>query len=113
MRKPGCFAECEKRPQRGGKKYLADLVRFAVNTGMREREIMDLAWQRVNIKERCLHVTDTKNHEGRFVPVNDTVAAILRRRRPAGSAYVFSKCNGGRLTVLTNAFWTAVAAAGT
>jgi len=64
------LAECDKRPQK--KKYLKDLVEFALHTGMRQGEIFKLKKGRVKLKERCIEVTDTKT-EDRNVPINDTL----------------------------------------
>lgn len=103
--------ECEKRPQH--QKYLADLVRLALNTGLRLGELQGLQKMNVNLDARSILVTDTKNHENRRVPLNDTAVIVLKRRMKVnGSAYVFSRKNGKPLTVLTNAFWTAVIEAG-
>lgn len=103
---------CDNRPQRRNKKYLKDLVLFAINTGMRQEEIFKLKWSNVFIKNSYIRVTDTKTHEDRNVPINLTVRDILKRRKSQGTEYVFTNSKGKRLTVLTNAFWTAVKKAG-
>ena len=103
---------CDARPQRRKKKYLRDLVLFALHTGMRQQEIFSLKWSHVFIKRQYLRVTDTKNHENRNVPINEVVREILKRRKINGIEYVFTNSLGKRLTVLTNAFWTAVAKTG-
>jgi len=103
--------ECAKRPQH--QKYLADLVLLALNTGLRLGELQGLQKINVNMEARSLLVTDTKNHENRRVPLNDTAVMVLKRRMKVnGSPFVFSRKNGKPLTVLTNAFWTAVKEAG-
>ncbi|HOD36800.1 MAG TPA: tyrosine-type recombinase/integrase [Syntrophales bacterium] len=102
---------CEDRPQR--EKYLPGMVTFALNTGMRLGEIMNLRVQDVRLKDRYVSVTVTKNTEGRNVPINATAIAILRKRiEDEKSEYVFCNEKGERLTVLTNAFWTAIDKAG-
>ena len=102
------LAECEKRPQR--KKYLKDLVQFALHTGMRLDEIFKLKNSNVNLKESYIKVIDTKTHANRYVPINETLREILKRRDKG--EYVFFNSKGKPLTVLTNAFWTAVKEAG-
>ena len=102
---------CAKSPQRGGqgKRYLRDLVLFALHSGMREQEIFNLRKERVDLNNRFLVVVDTKNHEDRRVPINDTLKEIVERRmKDEGSEYLFHNSRGGRLTVLTSAFWNAV-----
>jgi integrase len=71
------LVECEKRPQR--KKYLKDLVLLALNTGMRQSELFNLKKLHVKLKKRYLKVADTKTHEDRYVPINETAAEILKR----------------------------------
>ena len=110
---------CEKQPQR--EKNLRDLVLFPLNSGMREEEIFSLKKTAVHMEERFIEVTNTKNHENRKVPINNTLYEILKRRmnevkkyrgKEIESEYVFSKKDGTKLTVLTNSFWKVIEAAG-
>lgn len=104
--------ECEKRPQRKEAKYLRDLVEFALYSGMRQAEIFGLKSVNVHLDENYLLVTDTKTHQDRPVPINETMREILQRRMEDQKEYVFTNSAGGKLTVLTNAYWKAVAEAG-
>ena len=104
--------ECDNRPQRKGGKYLKDLVVFALHTGMRQEEIFKLKKDNVKLKDNYILVTDTKNHTNRTVPINDTLGKTLKKRMGDDSEYVFTNAKGKPLTVLTNAFWTAVSEAG-
>jgi len=105
---------CEKSPQRGGKekRYLRDLVEFALNSGMRLDEIFSLQKVNVHVEESFLTVLDSKTHEGRNIPLNETLKEILSRRMEKPGGHVFTNSKGGRLTVLTNAFWNAAEEAG-
>lgn len=105
--------QCAARAQHGGKekRYLADMVLFALNTGMREAEIRGLQRGHVFLKQNYILVTDTKTHENRKVPINNTVKLILKKQLKKGHSYVFTNAKG-ELTVLTNAFWMAVKKAG-
>ena len=99
--------ECHKRPQK--RVYLRDLVELAIYTGMRLDEIFGLRWSHVHLEDKYLYVAETKNHQARNVPMNETVEKILRRRNVTElGGYVFENAGGKRLTVLTNAFWKAV-----
>ena len=102
------LAECEKRPQR--KKYLKDLVMVALHTGMRQAEILKLKNANVNLNENYIKVTHTKTGKNRYIPINDTLREILERR--SKREFVFTNAKGQPLTVLTNAYWTAVKEAG-
>ncbi len=103
---------CAKSPQRGKKRYLQDLVLFALNSGMRLAEIFSLEKSNVHLDERFIQITDTKNHDPRKVPINDTLKRILEKRMKEESQYVFCTSKGKQLTVLTNAFWFAAKQAG-
>ena len=99
--------ECHKRPQK--RVYLRDLVELAIYTGMRLDEIFGLRWSHVHLEDKYLYVAETKNHQARNVPMNETVEKILRRRNVTELGdYVFENAGEKRLTVLTNAFWKAV-----
>jgi integrase len=102
---------CGKSHQRS--KYLVDLVELALNTGMRLGELQGLKKAAVHLRERYITVTDTKNHESRNVPLNDRALAVVKRRMvESASDHIFCNAYGRPLTVLTNAFWHAVAEAG-
>lgn len=58
-----------------------DIVAFAVNTGLRQGEQFALAWRQVNPQAEVIEIPEPKGGEKRHVPINDEVAAILRRQR--------------------------------
>ena len=105
--------ECAKVRQRKGAKYLRDLVEFALYSGMREGEIFGLRRVNVHIEENYLMATDTKTHQDRPVPINETMREILQRRMGnPGSDFVFCNHNGDRLSHLSRGFKTARKEAG-
>lgn len=105
------LAQCAKRPQK--KTYLEDLVLFALGTGMREKEIFGLKKIHMHLDAGYVLLTDTKTHENRTVPANDTVRTVIKRQlKNNESDYIFCNHKGQGLTVLTNAFWRAVKDAG-
>ncbi|MEP7153474.1 MAG: site-specific integrase [Nitrospira sp.] len=59
--------------------WLHDLVLFALNTGMRMGEILELTWRGVDLDltRRTVAVFRSKNGERRTIPVNQTVLAML------------------------------------
>ena len=99
--------ECEKRP----KEYLRDLTEFGLYSGMRQGEIFRLRWSHVHLKENYLLATDTKNHEDRPIPINETLREILQRRMKTKEDYVFCD-DGAKIEELSKAFVTAVEKAG-
>jgi integrase len=87
-------------------------VEFALYSGLRKEEILSLQKIHVNIEGSYLQVVDSKTHEGRFVPLSETLKEILLRRVEQPGEYVFTDSRGEKLKVLTNAFWNAAERAG-
>ncbi len=75
--------------------WLKELVVFAVNTGMRRGEILNLRWQDVDLARRTLTIQTrenfkTKHGRRRVVPVNDVAYNVLASRHgKSPSEYVF------------------------
>lgn len=59
---------------------LKDLARFAYLTGWRRAEIAGLRWEQVDREARELRLVDSKNGEGRALPMDDDLAALVERR---------------------------------
>ncbi len=94
-------------------KYLRDMVSFALHSGLRLEELRSLKKADIDMASRFLVVTNSKNSELRKVPINDTLLEITKKRlQRKGTDYIFCDAKGDKLTVLTNSFWKAVAAAG-
>lgn len=53
------------------------IVRWAVETAMRQGEILALDWKNVDLKKRTAHLPDTKNGTTRTVPLSTAAAALL------------------------------------
>ncbi len=72
---------------------LIDLVTVAVHTGMRRGELLSLQWPQVNFEQGFITLLDTKNHERRDVPMNETVNALLKGMEKR-ALYVFCGDSG-------------------
>jgi integrase len=64
---------------------LADLVQFAIETGMRRGELLGIRWSDIDLEHRRIYLHTTKNGESRQVPL--TIKAIqiiknIRQREP-------------------------------
>jgi integrase len=68
------FAAC----RRSHNPYLLPIVQFALETAMRQSEIVRLRWQHVNIKRRTAFLSDTKNGESRTVPLSSVAVDVLK-----------------------------------
>ena len=70
------------------------IVRLAMLTGMRQGEIESLTRDQVNLKQRTIELTETKNGSARTVPLPKDAAAVLRAAmdnpvRPIDTALIF------------------------
>ena len=68
------FAAC----RRCRNPYLLPIVRFALETAMRQGEIVGLRWQHVNLKRRTAFLPDTKNGQPRTVPLSTVALEVLK-----------------------------------
>ena len=57
---------------------LLPIVRLALETAMRQGELITLRWEHVNLARRIAHLPDTKNGEARTVPLSTTATEVLR-----------------------------------
>ena len=81
--------------------WFRDLVMFALNTGMRRGEIVNLRWVDVDMDRRVIRIVNqetftVKGGKGRVIPMNDTVYGILCNRLSI-SSHVFTNQAGGKL----------------
>lgn len=60
--------------------HLAAMVRYALATGCRAREITGLEWDRVDLARKTAWLNRTKNGTPRGVPLNDDAVAVLREQ---------------------------------
>jgi len=57
--------------------YLQDLIRFALNTGLRIGEIFSLRWSNVDLKKGILSVFASKTQTIREIPINSETRNVL------------------------------------
>jgi len=63
--------------------YLFCIVLFAITTGMRQGEILQLKWDQIDFKNQLAHLKETKNGRPRSVPLVDEVIEELKRLHKA------------------------------
>ena len=77
---------------------VCDAVQFALFTGLRKQEVLNIEWQRVNLKDGYFWLDETKNGDPLELPITDTLRKILMRcwsERDELARYVFvSKTSG-------------------
>lgn len=104
---------------------IKEIVQFAVNTGLRVSEIVNLKWSSINLAERIINIVNsntyqTKSKKNRIVPINQKCFKVLSERVPQvikinKSQYVFFlKSSDIKLTedYVSRRFKRAVIAAG-
>lgn len=61
---------------------IESIIRFALETGMRRSEIVELRWGRINLAKRTLTIPETKDAKvirGREVPLSSDARSILKK----------------------------------
>jgi integrase len=92
--------------------HLAALVRFALATGCRAREITGLEWERVDLDRHTAWLNETKNGTPRGVPLNRDAIAVLERERGKHPRFCFTfRGEPIRWQVSNSAWLTALAKA--
>lgn len=85
--------------------HLASLIRFALATGCRAREITGLEWNRVDLQRRTAWLNRTKNGTPRGVPLNVDAVAVLQELKGNHSQFCFTYRGEPIGWDLTNTAW--------
>lgn len=87
--------------------HLAALVRFALATGCRAREITGLEWSRVDLERQTIWLNQTKNGTPRGVPLNRDALILLEQQQGKDQHYCFVYRGKPIRHGLTNTAWQA------
>jgi integrase len=68
--------------------WLKEIIIFAVNTGLRQDEIIKLSWDRVDLFRRTLTILEQKNKGKDTLPLNALVLEVLKARHKVRSIKV-------------------------
>jgi integrase len=109
--------EEEKRLLITSPKWLREIVTFAINTGLRQGEILDLMWPLVDFSRRTMTILEQKNKGKDTLPLNENALAVLKERdgvRHPNTDHVFYNENMKRIdsSNLSRAFRSALRKAG-
>ncbi|HEX7972643.1 MAG TPA: site-specific integrase, partial [Thiobacillus sp.] len=85
--------------------HLAAIVRFALATGCRAREITSLEWDRVDLQRKTAWINQTKNGTPRGVPLNADSVSVLRGQIGKHSRYCFTYQGSQIRWELSNSAW--------
>ena len=69
--------EEEEKLLRNASPYIQDIIRFALNTGLRIGEIFGLQWANVDLEKNILNVFAPKTQKSRTVPINSESRKVL------------------------------------
>jgi integrase len=91
-----------------------EVVLLALATGLRQRNILDRTWDRVDLTRRIATIGDgdTKNGESLGVPLNDIAVAVLERQAGKHRDHVFTYQGKPLRTANTRAWRGALKACG-
>jgi len=65
--------------------WMRPLVLLALETAMRQGELLSLVWENVDLAAQTAHLEDTKNGESRTVPLSSRAVAVLEALPPRSS----------------------------
>jgi integrase len=89
---------------------LSSAAQFAVATGLRENNVLELTWDRVDLKRRTawFYADQMKGGTPHGIPLNDAACAVLEARRGIHKRYVFPNLDTGLpYTKASNRAWYA------
>jgi len=81
-------------------KWLQEIIIFAIHTGLRQSEILDLKWSQVDIVRRTMIISEQKNRGVDTLPLNETALGVLKERqnqKQKHCEYVFHSNNQTRM----------------
>lgn len=85
--------------------HLAAMVRYALATGCRAREISGLEWNRVDLERHTAWLNQTNNGTPRGVPLNSDAVAVLEEQIGKHPQYCFTFRGKPIRWELTNTGW--------
>jgi len=92
--------EEERRLLAASPVWLQEIILFAVNTGLRQSEILNLQWGQVDLFRRTITLLEQKNGGRDTLPVNAKALDVLKARakvRSLKTDYVFYNGAGNRM----------------
>jgi len=72
--------EEEERLLNVSAKWLQEIIVFAIHTGLRQSEILDLKWHQLDLTRRTMLIYEQKNRGVDTLPLNETALGVLEER---------------------------------
>ena len=92
--------EEEKKLLKTSPRWLQEIIVFAINTGLRRSEILDMKFSQVDFDRQTIIISEQKNRCVDTLPLNKKAMVVLRERqkqRLSGCDLVFPSNNGTRM----------------
>ena len=86
--KPGEYERLKKASSETKVWYLWPIIDFAIETGMRRSEILNMKWEHLGLDNKRVLLPMTKNGSSRWVPLSDKAIKILNNA-PRSTDHVF------------------------
>lgn len=86
-----------------GNIWIRPLVQLAIETAMRQGELLALRWENVDLKRRVAHLPMTKNGTARNVPLSSQAVAVLEGLPRAITGKVFPTAQNAAKLAFTRA----------
>jgi integrase len=92
----------EKRLLGDCPEWLREIISFALNTGLRQDELLSLEWNRVNLFRKTILIEKTKNGRPKTVPLNQIAMDVIARKsetkvRKLKNDFVFVSSHGTKI----------------
>ena len=69
--------EEEQKLKKASPKWLQEIIVFAINTGLRQSEILDLQWSQVDMDRQTITIFEQKNKSVDTLPLSQTALNVL------------------------------------
>jgi|TARA_B100001964_G_C14190098_1_gene580632 integrase len=82
--------------------WLREIIVFALNTGLRQDELLSLEWSRVDLARKTAFIQKTKNGKPKTIPLNQIVIDVLEQKlngkvRHLKNGFVFLSNHGTKI----------------
>jgi len=88
----------EERLLLHAKSPLKEIIIIAIETGMREGEILSLSWENIALEARTAWLPDTKPGESRLVPLSTRVKTLFQNSSNDVSGAIFPNLTGSAVS---------------
>ena len=91
---------------------IRNVIIVALNTGMRKSEIMNLKWEDIDLNDNFIYIRNSKNKEGRQIPMNDTLIELFTNMEKTSKEHAFLNRKGDQYRDIRKPFQKALDNAG-